>query len=74
MPLESPISFTAALASRQVKTALPTTASSAQLMQLAPAEWLKFLLAVAGAAGIVASIGLTMVKQKRERRQDKPAV
>lgn len=39
-----------------------------------PAEWTKFLLAIAGAAGIVASIGLTMVKNQRAKKLDKPAV
>jgi len=36
-------------------------------------EWLKFLLAVAGAAGIVVSIGLTVVKNQRAKKSGKPA-
>jgi hypothetical protein len=35
---------------------------------------MKFLLAVAGAAGIVVSVGLTMVKNQRTMKVAKPVV
>jgi len=37
-------------------------------------EWMKFLLAVAGAAGIVVSVGLTMVKNQRTMKVAKPVI
>lgn len=37
-------------------------------------EWMKFLLAVAGAAGIALSIGLTVAKNKRLAGRDKPVI